>query len=203
LPHELRSDSAQPDERRGVKPAPQPPSIKAEDTTGGINGPMSRPLLALLFACGGSSTATPVTPVAPQPAGDPACPVAVAGTSVTVEDTDTGAALVFVTTGDVADLRKRAALLAQKHNDHHAAMGPLPDGNDQAGGHEHNHDHGNQAHDHAAMGSMIGVHSKAVVADVDGGTKVAFISGAADLGKLQTELRMHAKHYAAGSCEMK
>lgn len=166
-----------------------------------INTSMSRLLFVLLIACGGGATAPVATP-APK-ATDPACPVEVAGTSVTVEDTDTGAALVFVTTGDVADLRTRAAALAKKHNDHHAAMGPLPDGTDSAGG-EHHHDHAAMAgHDHAAMGSMISIHSKAVPSDVDGGAKVAFIANASDIGKLQSELRMHGKHYAAGTCEMK
>ena len=166
---------------------------------------MSRLLLVLLIACGGGSTTpTPTTPTAP--AGDPACPVAVAGTSVTVEDTDTGAALVFITTGDVADLRKRAGAMAQKHNDHHAAMGPLPDGTETAG-HDHHHgghgDHSAHANHGGSGGSMIGVHSKATTTDVEGGAKLAFISGPSDIGKLQSELRMHAKHFAAGTCVMK
>jgi hypothetical protein len=162
---------------------------------------MSRLLFVLLIACGGSPTTTPTTPP-PAKASDPACPVEVAGTSVTVEDSDTGAALVFVTTGDVADVRTRAAALVKKHNDHHAAMGPLPDGTDAGG--EHHHDHAAMAgHDHAAMTAMISIHSKAVASDVDGGAKVAFIANASDVGKLQAELRMHGKHYAAGTCEMK
>ena len=43
---------------------------------------------------------------------DPACPVLVAGTSASVEDTNDGGALVFVTTGDVAQVRKRAQAFA-------------------------------------------------------------------------------------------
>lgn len=43
------------------------------------------------------------------------CPVKVAGTSVRAEDTPTGAALVFTTTGDVAELRSRVKMMAQKH----------------------------------------------------------------------------------------
>lgn len=175
---------------------------------------MRRLLLGLaLAACGGGTTgSTTTTTPTVQPAGDPACPVEVAGTSVTVEDTDTGAAFVFVTTGDVAELRKRVAAMAQKHNDHHAAMGPLPDGTDAGSGHDHaHHDHGGGEQDHSkhmnhanhASGGMVGVHSKAVASDVEGGAKLAFVSGASDIGKLQTELRMHAKHYAAGTCEMK
>jgi hypothetical protein len=170
---------------------------------------MRRLMFILLVACGGASTLPKPMPTAAT-GGDPSCPVEIAGTSVTVEDTDSGAAFVFVTTGDVAELRKRAAVMAQKHNDHHAAMGPLPDGKDAGGGHDHAH-HGDGGDDHSkhmnhanhGSGGMIGVHSKAAASDVEGGVKVAFISGAAEIGKLQTELRMHAKHYAAGTCEMK
>src|SRR5256885_2051987 len=49
---------------------------------------------------------------------DPSCPVLVPGTSVTVEDTDKGAALVFVTTGDVSQVRTRAKFLATAHGKH-------------------------------------------------------------------------------------
>jgi hypothetical protein len=156
-----------------------------------------------LFACGGGGTTTPTTPT--TPASDPACPVQVAGTSVTVEDTDTGAALVFVTTGDVADVRKRAAVMAQKHNEHHLAMGPLPDGTNTGGGHDHahHHDHGTGHDGHGKGGGMIAVHSKATTSEITGGIKLAFVANAPDVGKLQSELRVHAQHYAAGSCEMK
>lgn len=54
--------------------------------------------------------------------------------SVTVEDTDRGAALVFVTTGDVNEVRKRVAAMKDMHNEHHAAMGPLPTGAEASGG---------------------------------------------------------------------
>ena len=71
-------------------------------------------LAAAASACGGSSTsATPsTTPKPAESASDPSCPVTVPGTSVTVEDTATGAALVFVTTGDAAELRRRVATMA-------------------------------------------------------------------------------------------
>ena len=186
-------------------------------------------LSTLLFtlavaACGGSSTGSATATMPPKQAAgasDPACPVAVAGTSVTVEDTANGAALVFVTTGDVADVRRRGAALAQMHNDHHGAMGPLPDGSD-AGGHGAHAGHGGHAghgahadHDkdthaghhggggHAGhAGGMIAVHSKATASDVEGGAKVTFIASGDDVAKLQSELRMHAQHLAAGTCAM-
>lgn len=192
--------------------------------------------LGSLAACGGaSSSSTSTTPAEPRSlattdAADPSCPMAVTGTSVSVEDTATGAALVFVTTSDVPELRKRVATLAAMHNDHHAAMGPLPDGTDQGGGHDHHaahggHDHGGHdhgGHDHAAhvangehaahhgggahaghAGGMIGVHSKAEASEIEGGAKITFTSFATDVAKMQTELRMHAEHLAAGTCAMK
>jgi hypothetical protein len=174
-------------------------------------------------ACGGSSRATPTPPATTAAASDPSCPVAVAGTSVTVEDEPSGAALVFVTTGDVAEVRRRGATLARMHNDHHGAMGPLPDGAEQGGGHDaHAHhgahtgasghepsghaDHGAGAHGAGAhaghAGGMIGIHSKAIASDVEGGVKITFVANGDGVAKLQSELRMHAQHLATGTCAM-
>ncbi len=179
--------------------------------------------LAGVAACGGSSQPAAQQPKAnPTTAADPSCPVTVPGTSVAVEDANTGAALVFVTTSDVAELRKRVATMAQMHNDHHGAMGPLPDGSAAGGGHtghsmgagdEHaGHDMGGGGHaghdmsgggKHAGhAGGMIGVHSKAAASDVEGGAMIAFTANGADVAKLQGELRMHAQHLSSGSCEM-
>ena len=153
----------------------------------------------LFVACSGSSKPAPA-PV-DKPTDDPNCPL-VPGTSVAVEDTPTGAAIVFVTTGDVAELRKRVHAVADAHNREHEKMGPMPTGNEQGG--EHHHD----MHDMHDMGSggehgeghMIMVHSKAVPEDVDGGVKVAFVVAPDDVGKMQTELREHAKHLQGGTC---
>lgn len=175
-----------------------------------------------LAACGGSSapattTTTPVAKAAPA-SDDPSCPVMVPGTSVTVEDTANGAALVFVTTGDAADVRRRVASFASMHNDHHGKMGALPDGTDAGGGGHAGHDmsghaghdtSGHAGHDtsggnaHAGhAGGMIGVHSKATASDVEGGAKLTFVASGADVAKLQGELRMHAQHMSGGSCAM-
>lgn len=174
----------------------------------------------VLAACGGGSKPASTAQAPRTGADDPSCPVAVQGTSVTVEDTNTGAALVFVTTGDVAELRKRVATMAQMHNDHHASMGAMPDGKDGGGGHA-GHDMSNmgsgsmQGHDMSAMGSghdmskhaghaggMIGVHSKAETTDIEGGAKLVLTASAADVAKLQSELRMHAQHMSNGTCTM-
>jgi hypothetical protein len=175
-------------------------------------------LSLLLAACGGASqSAAPSTPApqaAPAPADDdPSCPVAVPGTSVSVEDTDTGAALVFVTTSDAAELRRRVASMASMHNDQHGAMGPLPTGNEEAGhaGHDMHAMHGGDhaGHDmsgggeHAGhAGGMVSVHSKAIAEDIDGGARLVFVATPNDVATLQDELRMHAQHFAAGTCQM-
>lgn len=163
-----------------------------------------------LAACGGgakSGAPTTPTPAAESARTDPSCPVSVGGTSVSVEDTEHGAALVFVTTGDVAEVRRRAASLVAMHNDAHGKMGALPDGSGgEHTGHAGHDMSGHAGHDmgsHAGhAGGMIGVHSKAVASEIDGGAKVTFIANAADVGKLQGELRMHAHHLASGSCAM-
>lgn len=177
-----------------------------------------------LAACGGAtSSPAPTTPAttATAESNDPSCPVAVPGTSVTVEDASAGAALVFVTTGDVAELRRRVTAMASMHNDHHASMGALPDGkdggagghagHDMSGGDHAGHDMGGGGHaghdmsggKHAGhAGGMIGVHSKAEASDVDGGAKIMFVANGGDVAKLQSELRMHAQHFAGGTCGM-
>jgi hypothetical protein len=185
----------------------------------------------LLAACGGASSAptgpsstSAETQPQPGPAEDPSCPVAVPGTSVTVEDTPTGAAMVFVTTGDVAELRKRVATMAQMHNEHHGAMGALPTGTEAAtdphaghgghaghaghaghgGGHaDHGGGHADHGGEHAShAGGMIGVHARASAEDVDGGARLVLVVAPADVGTLQAELRKHAQHLGNGTCDM-
>jgi hypothetical protein len=179
--------------------------------------------LATVAACGGGSKSSGTTQPRTVGTDDPSCPVTVPGTSVTVEDTDTGAALVFVSTGDVGEVRKRVATMAKMHNDHHGSMGALPDGKDAGGGHAGHdmgggsaagghagHDmgsaQGHEGHDmskHAGhAGGMIGVHSKADAVDVEGGARLVLTAGAADVAKLQSELRMHAQHLSGGTCAM-
>jgi hypothetical protein len=51
----------------------------------------------------------------PASASDPTCPLEVPGTSITVEDTNDGGALVFVTTGDAAAVKKRADAFVAGH----------------------------------------------------------------------------------------
>lgn len=171
-----------------------------------------------LAACGSSNRA-PAQPAPSAAADDPTCPVLVAGTSVTVEDTDGGAAFVFVTTGDAAAVRTRARALADAHNAHHAKMeAPAAGAADPHAGHgghaDHNAHAGHDAHaGHGAaapaaaapagkhtMGTMISAHSTAAVTELPNGARVAFT--AHDPAALQSELRMHAQHLGGGTCEM-
>jgi hypothetical protein len=129
-------------------------------------------------ACGSSSSPSPTTPTAQTAAADdPSCPLLVPGTSLSVEDTTTGAALVFVTTGDPLAVRARAAKLAEMHTGHD---GPP-----------------NQ------MGMMFTAGSTATATEIEGGARVEFAATAPDgAAALQKELRMHASHLTGGSCEM-
>ena len=133
-------------------------------------------MFALVTACGGS-TKTPETTHVPPAAGDATCPLEVPGTSVTVEDAPGGAALVFVTTGAVDQVRTRANKLADAHNQH--------------------------ASDAGSLAAMLPSDGSAKASDVDGGSRVVFTAAAPDgAGTVQSELRMHAQHLSAGTCKM-
>jgi galactitol-specific phosphotransferase system IIB component len=112
-------------------------------------------LLAFVMACGGGSSSSKVTtmPVEQAAPADDGCPMTVGGTSVTVEDTAVGGALVFVTTGDAAELRARVRAWAEAHNAHHGGMGPLPTGEETAGA-SGGHDHG--GHGGGGHGGAVG-----------------------------------------------
>jgi hypothetical protein len=100
----------------------------------------------------------------------------VPGTSVTVEDAAGGAALVFVTTGAVDQVRVRANKLAEAHNQHADA---------------------------GSLAAMLPSGASAKASDVDGGSRVVFTAASPDsAGAVQSELRMHAQHLSAGTCKM-
>jgi len=72
-------------------------------------------VLLLLVACGQPAKHDTTPPPAPAAAHDATCPLEVPGTSVTVEDTADGAAMVFVTTGDAAAVQAAADAFAAAH----------------------------------------------------------------------------------------
>jgi hypothetical protein len=128
--------------------------------------------LALAAACGGKTTSGGASTSPTEAADDPSCPLLVPGTSVSVENTESGAALVFVTTGDPLAVCARAAALAEMHSTH---AGPR-----------------------TAMGMMFERGSTATATEVDGGARVEFAAASPDkIASVQQELRMHASHSPA------
>lgn len=180
-------------------------------------------LAPLAAACGSKSSAKPTAAHHDQAADKMAgmCPVEVPGTSVAAEDSATGGALVFVTTGDVAEVRKRVAAMAAMHNDHQAEMaangGAMPGMAHGDMGAMKGMDHAHMGHMDGQMGAMGGtggtggmdhagmmamMNSQVAVEDVDGGARLAFTAQPADVAALQAGLREHAQQLAGGTCAM-
>jgi hypothetical protein len=129
--------------------------------------------LLLLVACGqpAKRDTTAPAPVTAPMAHDPTCPLEVPGTSITVEDTPDGAAMVFVTTGDAAAVQAAADAFAAAHPS--ATSG---------------------------FAGMVAKSANVTAQRITGGAKLVFSGG--DAPAIQSELRMHAGHLSAGSCEM-
>jgi hypothetical protein len=128
--------------------------------------------LILLVACGQPAKHEATTTPAPAVAKDPTCPLEVPGTSLTVEDTNDGAALVFVTTGDATDVQMRADNFVTQHA---TATGDT-------------------------FAAMVAKGTNVTSERIDHGAKLVFTG--ADPAALQSELRMHAGHLSTGSCAM-
>ena len=126
----------------------------------------------LLLACGQPAKHEPTGPAVPTTKSDPTCPLEVPGTSVTVEDTTDGAAMVFVTTGNATDVQARADAFAAQHA---AATGD-------------------------SFAAMVAHSANVTVQRIEHGAKLVFAGG--DAAAIQSELRMHAGHLSAGSCSM-
>lgn len=128
-------------------------------------------LFLLVAACGGQPAKHDTTVQAPPQASDPTCPLEVPGTSVTVEDANDGAAMVFVTTGNAADVQTRADAFAAAH-----------------------------ATANNGFAAMVAKSAAVTSQHVDHGAKLVFTGS--DAASIQSELRMHAGHLSAGSCQM-
>jgi hypothetical protein len=129
-------------------------------------------LLLALIACGSAGKHEPAGPAAPAASSDPTCPLEVPGTSISVEDTTDGAALVFVTTGDATAVQTRADAFAALHA---KATGD-------------------------SFAAMVAHTADVAAQHIDHGAKLVFRS--TDAAAVQSELRMHAAHLSAGSCAM-
>lgn len=108
------------------------------------------------------------------------CPMLVEGTTIHAMDVESGAALVFTTTGDLADLRRRAARMAAMHNRH-------------------------QAHDGGMMGGrgMAMVPADARAEETEGGARIVFTPrDPSQLDALREHVERMAERMAAGHCPM-
>jgi hypothetical protein len=158
-------------------------------------------LAIALAACGGGSSSAPRPTTAERPAM-PAdmCPVDVPGTTVTAEDTEAGGALVFVTTGDVAELRRRVAAMAAMHNEHHqgGAAGGAPAASEPPMHGMHGM-HGGDAPPPAMMALM---HSRAAASDIEGGARVDLAASPGEAPAVQAAVREHAAAMAHNGCAL-
>jgi hypothetical protein len=110
------------------------------------------------------------------------CPMAVAGTTSRAEDVEGGAAMVFTTTGDVAELRRRVTRMAAMHNQ------PPQEGGKPGG---------------MMGGEMKMPQATALTEDVEGGARLVLTAKAPEkVAELREHVRNHAAKMASGHCPM-
>jgi hypothetical protein len=121
------------------------------------------------------------------------CPMTVEGTTARAEDVDGGAALAFTTTGDVAELRRRVAHMAEMHEQHHGQghAGMMGGGEGMMGGGQ------------GMMGDGMMPPATARSEEIEGGARLVFTPrDPADLPKLREHAHQHAEKMASGQCPM-
>ncbi len=135
------------------------------------------------------------------------CPMAVQGTTVRADDPEGAAAMVFTTPGNVAELRRRVALMAEMHNHRmgmHGARGGM-------GPHAHGEsdDGGEPSHRGAMQGGMKGggmmmmPPSATKSEDVEGGARLVFTPrDPAELSNVREHVHQHAERMTSGQCPM-
>lgn len=180
----------------------------------------------LLAACGGSQnppakSESGAVPYAGANSAGEMCPMQLAGTQVAAEDTQDGVAMVFTTSGDVSELRRRVRRMAEMHQTHmanhssHMGPGGMGSGGMGSGGMM-----GSGAMGSGTMGpeqpmgskpmmggEHMGMHmvpSAARTEDVDGGARIVLTpEDPARLAELRAHAREHAAMMAKGQCPMK
>lgn len=175
-------------------------------------------LVTALMACGSRQqsrepvTSAPVTAHAEQSSpGRCTCPMAMnmANTQITTADTTDGIAIVFATTGDVADLRARVRKIADMHNRMAGEMGSVhgegaQGGGMQAGGMQGDGMHCDQGGGMHGMGMGAKlIPSRASVEDVPGGARLVLVpADASQLEVLRQQARMWVEMMQRGQCPM-
>jgi hypothetical protein len=117
--------------------------------------------------------------------------VNMAETQIATSDTDDGIAIVFTTTGDVADLRARVRHMADMHNQ-------------MAGGMQGSGMQGSGMQGSSMQGSsMHMVPSRASLEDVPGGARLVLMPmDPSQLAALRQQARMHVEMMRKGQCPM-
>jgi len=115
------------------------------------------------------------------------CPRAVPGTIVSAQDVADGGALAFTTTqGDVAELRRRVAQMADTHNRYLAMHGSMQPGTGGAG-----------------PDQPLALNAQARVEDVEGGARIVYTpKDPAQVPALREELARDAPLMNSGHCPM-
>lgn len=175
-------------------------------------------LVTALMACGSRQqspepvTSAPVTANAAQSSdGRCTCPMAMnmANTQITTADTTDGIAIVFATTGDVADLRARVRKIADMHNQMAGEMGSMHGEGAQGGGMQGGGMQGGGMHCDGegrmhgmGMGAKM-IPSQASVEDVPGGARLMLVPvDASQLAALRQQARMWVEMMQKGQCPM-
>lgn len=174
------------------------------------------------LALGGCASSQTSPPPAPTAATTPAagaphdmaamCPMAVEGTTARAENTETGAAMVFTTTGDVAELRARVARMAAMHASHHGAgpgagmcthckHGPGAGGPPAAHPHGPGHPPGQGGMMGAGMMKMPPAAARSE--DIEGGARIVLTpQDPTQVAALQQHAQQMAAKMASGQCPM-
>jgi len=103
------------------------------------------------------------------------CPLQVPGATLATEDVDDGGAIVFTTTGDVADLRRRVRNMADLHGNYRPQLAAM------------NIEPGLPPADH-------------IVEDVPAGARIVFRTGDSDLTGFRAQIATEASKLTTGRC---
>lgn len=158
-----------------------------------------------------AAAATP-DPGAADASGEMAehCPMQVSGTTARAEDVEGGAAIVFTTSGDVAELRRRVAHMAEMHERrggeaHGRGMGMMGGPHSHAG---QSGEAGGPAQQGASPGGM-GMRGRmmppatARSEAIEGGARLVLTPrDPADLTRLREHVAQHSQMMEAGHCPM-
>jgi hypothetical protein len=135
----------------------------------------------------------------------------VEGTTVSAEDVESGVALSFTTSGDVAELRRRVARMAEMHGhpgEHHGhamAMHGREAAAGDVGGHAHGPKRGSAGQHQGGMmsGAMMMPPAAARSEEIEGGARIVLTPrDPADLPRLREHARHMAERMASGTCPM-